>query len=171
MPKGKRDIVNADETHRFHINGGLSVGNLIDLKNAFETITDEQYHFHVAPEKNDFAVWVRDVLHDDPASKLLFGCLKKKTAILRIITVLRRYKLDGYNIILPPLVKKERKPRAPQNPLSPPMAPSQTLSSPPAFSPEIEKQISSPSPSITPPPPLASPDSPTENHNPQEGTM
>ena len=119
MPKGKREIVNADDARRFHIHEGVSVGNLLELKEAFESMSDEQYHFHVALEKNDFAAWVRDILQDEPASKLLFGCLKKKTALSRIITVLRRYKLDGYHMTLPPIVKKEQKPKVPQGTYSP----------------------------------------------------
>ena len=54
---------------RFWCYDGRVLQNLTDLKSAFETMSDEVFHYHVNDYKNDFSKWVKDVVGDNKLSK------------------------------------------------------------------------------------------------------
>ncbi len=55
----------------FWINNGPVVASLTELASAVKTLSGEQFTHHVNKEKNDFAVWVHEVVGDSTlASKL-----------------------------------------------------------------------------------------------------
>jgi hypothetical protein len=54
----------------FHVCRGDRVNNIRDLANCVESLTEEQFRIHVSREgrRNDFAVWVFDVLKNPALS-------------------------------------------------------------------------------------------------------
>ena len=48
----------------FYLNDGRILHNLIELRDIFNSMSDELYAFHVNSEKNDFCNWVNDIIHD-----------------------------------------------------------------------------------------------------------
>lgn len=62
--KKLKTLINAQDHHSFWVNNGPILKNLIDLKNAFERMTHQQYIYHANDKKNDFARWVDEVLRD-----------------------------------------------------------------------------------------------------------
>lgn len=55
----------------FWVNNGPVLKDLRDLRDAFRTMTDEQYRFHAKRDGNDFAKWVSVVLHNEECAKQL----------------------------------------------------------------------------------------------------
>ncbi len=60
----KKTLVVAMGDQCFWINSGPEVKDLIELKDILSEINKEQFIHHVNNMKNDFAVWVEDVLCD-----------------------------------------------------------------------------------------------------------
>ena len=54
---------------RFWCYDGRVLRNLTELKSAFETMSDDVFHYHVNEYKNDFSKWVKDVIGDNKLSK------------------------------------------------------------------------------------------------------
>jgi hypothetical protein len=50
---------------QFHFRDGVTAANLQQLKAKLETISYQEFYHHVNSEKNDFASWIKHVLHDD----------------------------------------------------------------------------------------------------------
>ena len=56
----------------FWVNCGPILKNLRELREALaDSISDEQFAYHVARDRNDFAVWVEEVLGDATCAKAL----------------------------------------------------------------------------------------------------
>jgi hypothetical protein len=51
--------------HYFYLNNGNIIKNLFELNNSLKTIDEETFKHHVTENRNDFSVWIRDVLKDD----------------------------------------------------------------------------------------------------------
>ncbi len=64
----------------FYLNDGRILHNLIDLSNAFVSMSNELYAYHVTLEKNDFCNWISDVIHDDKLVKDLKKVNNKEEA-------------------------------------------------------------------------------------------
>jgi hypothetical protein len=76
----------------FWVHYGPIVGSLSELLRALkEDIHDEQFLYHVNKGKNDFAVWIKEVLHDESCAKK-FNRAKTRTTAIKIITEC----LEGY---------------------------------------------------------------------------
>jgi hypothetical protein len=85
-----RQVVNANDANAFWLHNGDAIRNIHDLKHAFDIMTQEQFTYHLNQDKNDFALWVQNVLQDNEcaedltraktrlgASRILFKHLKK----------------------------------------------------------------------------------------------
>lgn len=72
----KKELINADDTSLFWVNGNGALRNLKELVESFRTMSDETFAYHVNAEKNDFASWVGDILLD---KKLAADLKKAKT--------------------------------------------------------------------------------------------
>lgn len=55
--------VNDSEKH-FYLHEGGSLGSLEELFTELQTMDEHVFRHHVNAERNDFANWVRDVMHD-----------------------------------------------------------------------------------------------------------
>ncbi|MFH1647779.1 MAG: hypothetical protein ABID71_08875 [Chloroflexota bacterium] len=63
---------NVSDEKRFYCQDGRYLKSLKELQEALGQMFEETYHAHANESKNDFSVWVRDVLVDDKlASDLL----------------------------------------------------------------------------------------------------
>jgi len=56
MPKKvtKKQMVNVEGAMCFWVNNGAVLKNLIELRDALNTMSDETFAHHVSAEKNDF---------------------------------------------------------------------------------------------------------------------
>ena len=54
---------------RFWCYDGRVLQNLVELKSALETMSDEDFHYHVNDYKNDYSRWVKDVIGDNKLAK------------------------------------------------------------------------------------------------------
>lgn len=73
----------------FWVNNGWVIRNMEEMPAAFENMTDQTFTYHVNAEKNDFAVWVREVIGDKKLAAIL---QKVKTRQSAIEAVKRRIK-------------------------------------------------------------------------------
>jgi hypothetical protein len=71
----KRD---APETNCFVLCNGKPVKNIKELADIMEELEDHVFNFHVTPEKNDFATWVKDIFQDVELAQKLAGVKDKK---------------------------------------------------------------------------------------------
>jgi hypothetical protein len=62
---------------RFFASDGCIYSNLGDMLSCLGHMTEGMFNYHVTKEKNDFAAWVQDILHDD---KLASDLRKAPTA-------------------------------------------------------------------------------------------
>ncbi|MFH1209870.1 MAG: hypothetical protein V1663_03715 [archaeon] len=56
---------NIKPEHYFYLNNGNIIKNLFELNNTLKTVDEETFKHHVTENRNDFSIWVRDVLKDD----------------------------------------------------------------------------------------------------------
>lgn len=53
------------------LNGGETLKNLIELRDALETMSEEQFDFHTKRDGNDFANWIEGVIgHENLAKEI-----------------------------------------------------------------------------------------------------
>ncbi len=72
--------VDAPPDKTFWVNEGPVIKNLLELCDALEAMSDEQFAHHVDAEKNDFARWVDEVLGDSDCARALRRARKRQTA-------------------------------------------------------------------------------------------
>ncbi len=54
----------APEEYTFHVNSGAKLKDLLDLADAFASMSEETFRHHVNEYKNDFATWIEDIFGD-----------------------------------------------------------------------------------------------------------
>ena len=85
-------LTEAQGNERFFIHNGPVVKDMLELKKAFENMTQDQYNFHVTKEKNDFALWVEYILHDKQCARAIKKARTIKTSIRAVDQSLQKYK-------------------------------------------------------------------------------
>ncbi|MEM3126713.1 MAG: hypothetical protein QW331_01440 [Candidatus Woesearchaeota archaeon] len=61
----KRKILGkAPEEYSFHLKSGAKLRDLMDLADAFASMGEETFRYHVSEYKNDFAQWIEDIFND-----------------------------------------------------------------------------------------------------------
>ncbi len=68
----------------FWVNNGPVLADIFELERALEQMTDEQFKHHVNGDRNDFALWVEQILLDQPRARALARA-KTRTAARRAI--------------------------------------------------------------------------------------
>lgn len=92
VPNKRLRLIHASEDSSFWVNQGPRLRNLLDLHDAFEAITDEQFYHHVRSESdNDFSRWVEEVLCDGECAVSLKKAKDKRKAKEIIAKRLRIY--------------------------------------------------------------------------------
>ncbi|MEK7587000.1 MAG: hypothetical protein AAB453_03985, partial [Patescibacteria group bacterium] len=65
-PRVKKELPNlvqAQAHQEFWVNRGPMLRNLKELANFLEVVDVERFNYHTKNGRNDFANWVRDILH------------------------------------------------------------------------------------------------------------
>lgn len=68
----KKILADVDNGKEFilHISGKVrKVKNIIDLQHEIKNMSDEEFNHHVNDAKNDFAVWIQEILGDETLSR------------------------------------------------------------------------------------------------------
>ncbi|MCK5466699.1 hypothetical protein KAI56_04385 [Candidatus Parcubacteria bacterium] len=90
--KEKLAIINAQDESCFWVNNGPVLKNLNDLKKSLLTMSKDTFSYHVNKEKNDFAVWIKNVLEDETLSNKLAKIKTLKTMSKDVEDRLKKYK-------------------------------------------------------------------------------
>lgn len=70
--------------HTFKLHLGTEIRSLEELAELLDIMSDASFKHHVTAHKNDFANWVRDVVHDDELAQLLLP-LKDRAETARVV--------------------------------------------------------------------------------------
>jgi hypothetical protein len=62
----------------FVLCNGKPVKNIKELADLMEELEDQVFNYHVTPEKNDFATWIKDIFKDIELAEKLAGAKDKK---------------------------------------------------------------------------------------------
>jgi hypothetical protein len=69
----------AEHTFKLH-KTSIEIKSIPELAEALEIMSEESYNHHVSEKKNDFANWVKDIMHDDELSTKLKGVRDRSQA-------------------------------------------------------------------------------------------
>lgn len=86
----KRTLVCASGEQCFWTTDGAIISNLVELERTLGTMAEDVFMHHANRERNDFANWITDILHDSELAESFRSAKKPHTA--RVI-VARRLKL------------------------------------------------------------------------------
>lgn len=86
----KKQLVNAADNNLFWLEDGRSLRNLVELDHVLRNMNMDFFSKYVNKEKNDFAVWIAEILKDpelarkikrykavEPVSKIVNAHIKK----------------------------------------------------------------------------------------------
>ena len=65
----------------FWVNYGPVVDSIAALRAAITAMSDEQYRYHTAEGRNDFASWIRDCFHQDAVADRVAKAKTKAGAV------------------------------------------------------------------------------------------
>lgn len=68
----------------FWINNGPILKNIEELANALPSMNDESFKHHVNNEKNDFSLWINDVIGDKKLANELLSSRNKDSALKKL---------------------------------------------------------------------------------------
>ena len=71
----KRD---APDASYFVLCNGKPVKNIKELADVMEELEEQVFNYHVTPDKNDFATWIKDIFKDVELAEKLAGVKDKK---------------------------------------------------------------------------------------------
>lgn len=91
--KGKKALVHAESEQAFWTTDGRTLSNLLELRDALASMTDEVFAYHVSKERNDFADWIEHVLQDGELARAFRKSKKSNTAREVVVTRLRTYSI------------------------------------------------------------------------------
>jgi len=75
----KKLMSDSNPEQSFWINHGSVVRNLSELRDALSLISKETFEYHVNKDKNDFALWISEVLGDKELAKKLAKVWSQKS--------------------------------------------------------------------------------------------
>jgi hypothetical protein len=91
--KAKPVLVCAPGEQCFWTTDGRILSNLVELKDALASMTDDVFAYHVSKERNDFADWIEHVLGDAELATAFRKSKKLNTAHDVVVTRLRIYSI------------------------------------------------------------------------------
>jgi hypothetical protein len=89
--KKKKPLVVAEEGKRFWVHDGPVLKDMFELRDSLLAMTDEQFTHHVGDDKNDFSVWVCEVLCDKECAKKLSKAKTRKEIEKVLAKTIREY--------------------------------------------------------------------------------
>lgn len=87
----KNILVAVSPDKYFWIQYGPAVKDILGLKNALLDIKNEQFKHHVNSMKNDFAVWIEEVIEDERCAEKIKKAKTLKAMIKVLENTLKRY--------------------------------------------------------------------------------
>ncbi len=91
--KTKATLVCAPGEQCFWTTDGRVLANLVELRDALASMTDDVFAYHVSKERNDFADWIEQVLEDRELAAAFRKSKKLNTAHDVVVTRLRIYSI------------------------------------------------------------------------------
>lgn len=91
--KTKPTLVSAPGEQCFWTTDGRVLSNLVDLKEALASMSNDVFAYHVSKERNDFADWIEHVLEDAELATAFRKSKKLNTAHDVVVTRLRIYSI------------------------------------------------------------------------------
>lgn len=91
VSKGKKQLRHAESEQAFWVTDGRTLSNLLELRDALASMTDDVFAHHVSKERNDFADWIEHVLQDVELASTFRKSKKPNTARDVVISHLRIY--------------------------------------------------------------------------------
>lgn len=89
----KKIMVIAPDERCFWVNYGPALNSILALHNALQNITEEQFKHHVNKTKNDFAMWVENVLEDSKTAAKIRKASTLNATIKAVKTALKDYNI------------------------------------------------------------------------------
>lgn len=89
--KGKKELVTAPCEQCFWVTDGRVLSNLVELRDALASMSDDVFMYHVTKERNDFADWIEHVLNDSELASVFRKSKKSNTARDVVVSRLRIY--------------------------------------------------------------------------------
>lgn len=78
-------LKNVDQDHYFHVANGTIIRSLLEMDEALTQMSEETFHYHVNPSKNDFANWIRNTIKDEDLAAALEKINDKPTIQMIIL--------------------------------------------------------------------------------------
>jgi hypothetical protein len=90
---------NVHKDFYFSLIDGSSIKNLLELVNALDKMSDDVFYYHVTPEKNDFANWIRDVFKEKNLAEEITKVNSRLETEVCLLKYLVKELSKGYNIL------------------------------------------------------------------------
>lgn len=87
----KKELVFADHKTAFYCKNGQIFFNLKDLLYGLKNMSDETFKMHCNKDKNDFRLWIRDVLKDRKLARAIRWSTRRETIIKKIEDHLNKF--------------------------------------------------------------------------------
>lgn len=84
IQEARQFLSGVDQSVAFYVSGGAKINSMEELASALVSMDDHTYKFHVDPDKNDFANWIRDVLKDQNLSKEIVRARNRTSAAKKV---------------------------------------------------------------------------------------
>jgi hypothetical protein len=82
--KAKSWLSNVPDDKSFRCHSGEMLRNLKELSAALADMSQETYQHHVSKDRNDFSIWIRDVIGDATLANQLQKATSQAGAIRRV---------------------------------------------------------------------------------------
>ncbi|MCB9359172.1 hypothetical protein H6503_04535 [Candidatus Woesearchaeota archaeon] len=73
------------EKYHFYLNDGRRLKDIYELIEAFDSMSDEVFRYHVNEDKNDFYNWIKEVMNDDHLAKEIHAVEDRVEAQLKLL--------------------------------------------------------------------------------------
>lgn len=84
IQEAKQFLSGVEQSVAFYVKEGGAINSLEELASALVAMDDKTYGFHVDPDKNDFANWIRDVLKDQNLAKDIVRARNRLSAAKKV---------------------------------------------------------------------------------------
>lgn len=81
----KRFLANVPEQYVFRCCDGRTFRNIEEFGQAFSNMRDEDFTYHANTEKNDFSMWVKDIIKDEKLARDLTKSQNKSQAAKAVV--------------------------------------------------------------------------------------
>ncbi len=91
--KEKNTLMCAPGEQCFWMSDGKILADLVELRDALASMSDDVFAYHVSKNRNDFADWIENVLQDMELATALRKTKKATTAHQAVVSRLRIYSI------------------------------------------------------------------------------